>query len=313
MNEMRVLVLLSTYNGEAFLAEQLDSLYSQEGVELFILVRDDGSKDNTALILDEYNKKHGRMTIIRGQNIGAGPSFLALINEAVTNYPDYDYYAFCDQDDVWFSNKVVMGIAVLTASSKTYKLFFSKATSTDADLHPIQTPGILVVNSFGANLVANHILGCCMIMNLALLQQVNKINTIDYCIPDGKIPIHDGWAATVAYSLNADVISYNKSLMYYRQHGHNEIGAGKGRWSIFVNRVKRYAWGSQHGKSNRCIIALQVLGDAIPEKNRHLMNMVATYRQSISTKMRLLFDRRMYEYGIMDNIGTFFLVLFNRF
>lgn len=309
----KVLIMMSTYNGERYLPEQLDSLYGQKDVECHLLVRDDGSMDATMNILKDYKSQYGNMTIVQGGNLGAGGSFRALINEAATNYSEFDYYAFCDQDDVWFDNKVVNGVKALKTSKSNYKLLFSKATNTDAELHPIQTTGIHVVNSFGANLVANHILGCCMIMNLALLQQVNKINTVSYSIHDGKIPIHDGWSATVAYSLNADVIFYNEPLMYYRQHGHNEIGAGKGRWSILVNRVKRYARGSQHGKSNRCIIALQVLGDAIPEKNRQLMNMVATYRRSISAKMRLLFDKRMYEYGFADNVGTFLLVLFNRF
>lgn len=310
---MKVLILLSTYNGEKFLSEQLDSLYSQKGVECHMLVRDDGSKDATVSILQDYKKRYGNMTFIQGKNLGAGGSFLALIYEAATNHSEFDYYAFCDQDDVWFDNKVVTGVEALKASKSNNQLFYSKATSTDAELHPIETSGIQVVNSFGANLVANHILGCCMIMNLALLQQVNKINTVSYSIPDGKPPIHDAWTATVAYSLNADIVFYNEPLMYYRQHGHNEIGAGEGRLSILANRIKRYARGSQHGKSNRCIIALQVLGEAIPEKNRQLMNMVAAYRHCFSTKMRLLFDRRMYEYGFGDNVGTFLLVLFNRF
>ena len=104
----KVLILVSTYNGEKYLPEQLDSLYAQEGVDIHILVRDDGSKDNTIGILKNYQGSKGKMTIIEGENIGAGQSFLALINEATTNYPDYDYYAFCDQDDVWYGNKVVI-------------------------------------------------------------------------------------------------------------------------------------------------------------------------------------------------------------
>ncbi len=58
----RILVLLSTYNGHKYLREQLDSLYAQENVHLHILVRDDGSKDETIEILNEYKNRNGKMT-----------------------------------------------------------------------------------------------------------------------------------------------------------------------------------------------------------------------------------------------------------
>ena len=310
---MRVLILLSTYNGDAFLAEQLDSLYSQKGVQLHILVRDDGSKDSTLQILDDYNRRYGRMTIIKGQNIGAGPSFFALINEAAMNHAEYGYYAFCDQDDVWFPHKVETGVRELEKSDKLFKLFFSGAVNTDSELNPIDASHVRVINSFGANLVANHILGCAMLMNGALLQEINKINTKPFSVPNGNIPIHDAWASLVAYSLNADVIQSCSGLMYYRQHGHNVIGAGQGFLSNQKNRIMRYIGVVTHMKANKCIIALQVLGDKIPSQNRDLLKKVAAYRNSLKAKYRLLFDKRMYEYGVIDNIGTFLIILFNKF
>lgn len=309
----RILILLSTFNGEMFLREQLDSLYAQKDVTTHILVRDDGSKDDTINVLEGYKNRYGRMTIIQGDNIGAGGSFLALINEATTNYVDYDYYAFCDQDDVWFEHKIETGVKSLEKSSEKFKLFFSGAINTDGNLQPIASSCVRLVNSFGANLVANHILGCTMLMNGALLQQINKINTKPFSIPNGNIPIHDAWAAIVAYSLNADVIQSLSGLMYYRQHGHNVIGAGHGFWSIQKNRISRYLGSATHGKANKCIIALQVLGDEIPSQNKVLLQKVADYRNSLKSKLSLLFDKRMYEYGIVDNIGTFLTILFNKF
>ena len=309
----KVLILLSTYNGELYLKEQLDSLYAQKDVELDILVRDDGSKDRTIEILEDYQRRYGRMTISRGQNIGAGPSFLALINEAATNHQSYDYYAFCDQDDVWFPTKVASGVKALEASEKELKFYFCGSVNTDADLQPIASSSVRQVNSFGANLVANHILGCCMMFNGNLLQEINKINTKQYSIPNGQVPIHDAWAALVAYALDADIIQSGAAQMYYRQHGNNVIGSGRGFWSIQKNRIKRYLGGATHGKANKCIIALQVLGDELPEKNRQLMELVAQYRKSLRSKVRLMCDKRMYEYGIVDNIGTFLTLLFNKF
>lgn len=309
----KCLILLSTYNGERYLKEQLDSLYAQERVEMHILVRDDGSKDGTLDILEDYQYQYGKMTIIKGHNIGVGPSFYALINEAVTKYLEYDYYAFCDQDDVWFKDKIAKGIDRLEGIKNQYKLYYSSAISTDSQLIPIPSKGIGIVNTFGANLVANHILGCCMLFNKNLLFEINSINSIPYKIPDGIVPIHDGWAATVAFALNADVVYDKTSLMYYRQHGNNEIGAGKSFLSVQVKRIRRYIKKSTHVKSNRCIIALQVLGEKIPTKNMELMKLVENYRNNFSAKLRLLFDKRMYEYDIVDNVGTVLMVLLNKF
>lgn len=308
-----VLVLLSTYNGEKFLRDQLDSLFSQSGIKLHLLVRDDGSSDNTLAILDDYSKRFENITIIKGANVGVGASFMALVYEAASNYFDYDYFAFSDQDDVWFKNKLLTGVNALNDCSNELKMFFSGAINTDSSLIPISTTCVRNVNSFGANLVANHILGCTMLFNAPLLQAINKINTMPYTIPSGKIPIHDAWTAFVAYSLGAAVIQSNTGMMYYRQHGSNVIGSGHGFWSIQKNRIRRYLLGTTHYKANKCIIALQVFGDEIPMENRRLLELVAQYRNSTKSKIRLIFDKRMYEYGFLDNIGTFITILFNKF
>lgn len=92
-----VSVLLSTYNGEKYLREQLDSLLVQQGVDLRIIARDDGSKDTTVEILKEYAGKDTRVSFFEGKNVGPAQSFFDLIMKS----PDSDYYAFCDQDDVW--------------------------------------------------------------------------------------------------------------------------------------------------------------------------------------------------------------------
>ena len=97
----KVTVLLSTYNGEKYLAEQLESLAAQQGVEVELLVRDDGSNDGTASILNEWQDK-GLLSWYRTVNLGPGKSFMDLLQTAQSG----SYYAFCDQDDVWLSNKL---------------------------------------------------------------------------------------------------------------------------------------------------------------------------------------------------------------
>lgn len=100
-----VAVLMATYNGERFLREQLDSLLNQKDVTVKILVRDDNSKDSTVSILEEYKSK-SLLQWYTGEHLGVEKNFLDLLRHA----PEADYYAFCDQDDVWDDNKLSVAI-----------------------------------------------------------------------------------------------------------------------------------------------------------------------------------------------------------
>ena len=97
----KITVLLSTYNGERYLVEQLQSLIDQKGVEVELMVRDDGSKDSTTEILDEWQSKK-LLTWYKSGNLGPGKSFMHLLQTASPG----NYYAFCDQDDVWLPEKL---------------------------------------------------------------------------------------------------------------------------------------------------------------------------------------------------------------
>ena len=97
----KVCVLMSTYNGEKYLKEQIDSILKQKGVKVNLLVRDDGSTDNTLSLLEEYKKK-GLLDYCCGSNMKPARSFMELLSIA----PDSDYYAFSDQDDYWEHDKL---------------------------------------------------------------------------------------------------------------------------------------------------------------------------------------------------------------
>ena len=102
MEDKKVTILMSTYNGEKYLEEQIDSLLNQTYKNISILIRDDGSKDNTVHIIKEKKKSNDNITLIEGKNVGFIKSFLELINLAEKS----DYYAYCDQDDVWMEEKI---------------------------------------------------------------------------------------------------------------------------------------------------------------------------------------------------------------
>ena len=97
---LRIAILMSTYNGASYLKEQIDSLEKQD-VPVDIFIRDDGSTDKTIDILKKYQSKPN-VHIEYGINLGYKKSFMTLLMKV----NDYDYYAFCDQDDIWLPNKI---------------------------------------------------------------------------------------------------------------------------------------------------------------------------------------------------------------
>src|ERR1700719_2334213 len=109
-----VCVLLSTYNGEAFLEAQLESLRAQTGVEVRLHARDDGSTDGTVALLRRHAGTWPSLVGLQSaENLGPAKSFLELLRTA----PDADFYAFCDQDDVWLPGKLARAAEALAGDT----------------------------------------------------------------------------------------------------------------------------------------------------------------------------------------------------
>ena len=129
---MRVAVLMSTYNGEKYLKQQIDSILNQRGdFQLDLLIRDDGSNDNTISILEEYTQTN-KIHYYIGNNLGPAYSFLDLL----INSHNYDFYAFADQDDYWMPNKISVAISNLS-NIKGPALYFANAELVDSNLNSV--------------------------------------------------------------------------------------------------------------------------------------------------------------------------------
>ena len=133
---MKVVVLMSTYNGQKYLRQQLDSLLNQTVRPTKILIRDDGSNDDTVNLLEEYASFYSFIEYYCGKNIGPAKSFFELINKC----DGYDYYALCDQDDVWFKDKLEVAINTLEKENKNIPLLYAgRFTLTDENLNPLNS------------------------------------------------------------------------------------------------------------------------------------------------------------------------------
>jgi len=230
----RLAILLSTYNGEKYLEEQIESILQQSFSNFDIYIRDDGSTDSTISIIQEYTQQYSNIHFFKGLNLGAAMSFMDLVKEV-----DSDYYMFCDQDDVWLQNKIEKSISKINQIEKKSEgavLVFSDAKIVDEKLNLVDNsfwnynktyPKILLSNPKFIN-VFNCTPGCTMIFN----NELKKYLT-DY---DEDILMHD-WYIMIKALQKGIVSCVNESLMLYRQHSNNTIGANKVSVKILANKI----------------------------------------------------------------------------
>ncbi|MDY3724993.1 MAG: glycosyltransferase [Candidatus Borkfalkiaceae bacterium] len=218
-----VAILLSTYNGEKFLREQIDSFLYQRGAEVHIYARDDGSSDNTLNILAEYKAKYDNFDFNAEKNVGVGNAFMQMVYFVPKIY---DYYAFADQDDVWEEDKISEAIEFL--QFRNARLYTSNQENVDAELKPL---GMRYNSEKDVNLTVESILtenklaGCTMVFTAEfcnMLADEKHRPTEDLL----RNRIHDVWLASVA-ALTDGLIYDNRSFIKYRQHGNNVVGAFK--------------------------------------------------------------------------------------
>lgn len=235
---MKVQILMSTYNGEAYLQEQIDSILAQktklgkEKIELSLLIRDDGSLDGTVEILEEYGKKFPQITYIEGRNIGACKSFFRLMQKADS---DADYIAFSDQDDVWNENKIRRAVSGLKKQENIPAMYAGDLEIVNEKLETIrisENTGRNFRPSFGNALIENICTGCTIVINKKLYQMVMKT------VPQ-KAYMHDWWLYMTA-SCFGKVIYDKKPYIKYRQHESNTVGSAVKYRQLFQKRIKNF-------------------------------------------------------------------------
>ncbi len=277
---MKVCVLLSTYNGEKFLVEQLESLKAQQGCDVDIWVRDDGSSDNTCQILNEW-KERGALNWYSGPNLGYAMSFLELMSTA----GDYDYYAFCDQDDIWLKDKLSRAVEQLERIDARIKLycsnvFFYKDGIVGGGIHKTR-PEFDKYTS----LVRNIAPGCSMVFDKSLRDLVIKGN------PE-RIIAHDFWIFQLAALFGTVCYDFEPSMLY-RQHANNQIGQKTSRLDIWKRRFKSMNSSEKNAREAQAKELLRCFGNIIPDDSRRVVEMVADYRLNLIKRFRLLFEPRV--------------------
>ena len=227
---IKVVVLMSTYNGERYVVEQLTSILQQLPPGGRIIVRDDGSRDGTVALVEAIGD--ARVAVIRGTNLGFGASFLTLLTVVSA---DADLVMFSDQDDVWLPGKIDRAWRHLQSLGGVPALYGSAQMLADQHLVPIHaTPPWPRGPSLAGALTENIITGCTAALNrsaLLLLQQAG--------VPRG-VRFHDWWMYLVVSAFGR-VIHDDAPTLLYRQHGANHIGHGAG-WFGRQRQIVRFLW-----------------------------------------------------------------------
>lgn len=270
-------VLMSTYNGENYLQEQLDSILAQQ-VECRILVRDDGSKDGTTAILDAYREK-GQLDWYSGDNLGPARSFMQLLFDSY----ETDYYAFSDQDDYWKPEKLRVAVEMLEKHNDVPALYFCQTQLTDSQFNPLESVIIHPLLTFGESLVYEFVGGCTMVMNRALRDIVVKYRP-------AYLPMHDVWVYSVALAVGAKVFFDKTPYILYRQHGNNTIGQGQSPLHEWKRRWHRIASGEQSRYRRACEIR-KGFAELVTEENRAVLDKFIAAKHSLASRVAMMTDK----------------------
>lgn len=261
-----VTVLMSTYNGEKYLNEQTQSLISQKNVDINILVRDDSSSDATRDILESC-QNNGILKWYKGENLKSARSFLNLVKNA----PDSDYYAFCDQDDVWYPDKLEKAVTKLDSlPPEVPALYCANYQLTDAKLNPLPDNGHVSTTKFNESIVTSNCTGCTTVFNRKLKEflQIGVPNTV---------VMHDDWAHKVCLAVGGCVIYDSDRVLMHRQHGSNVDGGIhtlKSRLRSVVTRINK----KDCERSGQLREIIRLYGDKMPSENLKLAQRAADYK-----------------------------------
>lgn len=270
----KVLILMATYNGEKYLQEQLDSLYAQQDVDIDILARDDGSSDLTQKILEENSKKH-KLTWYQGEHKNVSKGFYELMKKAAKL--EYDFYAFCDQDDVWDPDKLKIAVAAIENEDNS-ALSYSGQRLVDENLNFIEDHRLNDERTLKTRFVLSDFAGCTGVFNRILLNEVIKFEP-EYML------MHDTWILRVCLALGGKVVVDPEPRMNYRQHTGNTLGLGHSLGAT-LKQVKQYIYEYQIERVTKELV--RGYGDRMIPEYKELSTWICEYRENKEYKKNLL-------------------------
>ncbi|MBL8581328.1 MAG: glycosyltransferase family 2 protein [Rhizobiaceae bacterium] len=303
----RVAVLLGTKNGGSFLEEQLRSVAEQHHPNIDVWASDDGSSDDTLPMLrrwaDHWSK--GAFVVLRGPDEGFAENFRALLTNATI---EADYFAFCDQDDIWERHKLATALTRMAKiDASVPQLYCSRTLSISEDGRPLgHSPLPLREPSFRNALVQSLAGGNTMVLNRSARDLVARASM------RARFVSHDWWSYQIV-SASGGVVHYDaEPMVRYRQHAGNQIGANS-TWAARIVRLRRLFAGQFYDWTDINMAALEANRDLLTEESRAVMDAFRQVRDGgLANRFSQLRRSRVYRQSIYGNLGLYLAVAFRR-
>lgn len=296
-----ITVIMSTYNGSKFVEKQIESILTQKGVNLTLYVRDDGSKDDTVKILQVLAKKHNNIIISPEQNVGWEHSFLI----ALKNAPKADFYAFSDQDDFWFDDKLSSGIKFIEQSGikSSPLMYHCNKISVDEDLKPYMHQIRRIPHPLNRQnaMVQEYAQGCSMIINDTARKLVCQN------VPTERIA-HDFWIGLLCYFFGSVVYDINPHF-YHILHVNNASAEGclvKG----WYKRLKKFKGNDVYLVPAKTIFTSYF--DNLSPDDKKFLKILLDYQTNLKHKIFLLVDPKFRKKNIIGTISLKIAILSNK-
>lgn len=230
----KIIICMSTFNGEQFLNKQIQSIRSQDYTNWILLIHDDGSTDNTIKIINNFLELDNRIQLVTDLqgHLGVKKSFLSLCFKE-----DADFYMFSDQDDIWLPSKISKLLNAIQGENQEIPILIH------SDYQTVNKDGEKINGYLSGYqdteleelLLKNNVTGCTCLFNRSLKNCVQaKKNEIDY----SRMIMHDWWLAIIA-SAFGKVMYFPEVTVLYRQHSNNVVGAVTANNS-FLQRLLKF-------------------------------------------------------------------------
>ena len=304
-----VIILMAVYNGQKFIDLQLQSILHQSYTDWQLIIRDDGSTDDTCKIINTYTSDSRiRVIDIKSDSKGANANFSALYRWAKDNL-DPHYLMFADQDDIWKPGKIEITLnRVIKAEERTK----NAAVMAFGNIEMINeegrvSPEVFKISgdlAFNKTLIQNYALGCTIMINKAFVTLMEDISP--------AAENHDYWVSLLASGAGVPVYIPEK-LIQYRQHGKNVTSQGSGfgkRFKRFTSQMER-----QITSFKNRVVMLKAFeleyGKILSRQDREMLHSyLNSYQAGLSSLITIMFKYRIFKLGLFQNLGLFYCYVF---
>ncbi len=299
MENKKVAVIMSTYNGEKFIREQLDSILNQTYKNIELIIRDDGSKDNTVDIIKEYEKNNSNIKLHVGNNLGFVKSFFELLSLA-----EADYYAYADQDDIWIENKIELAVESLNKLDDTYpNMCFGNSDYYDENMNFLGYGDKNKKYSFLRALFS------CVGQGMTFTINNRTRDLIINNMPDSCF-FHDWWTYLLCSGLG-NVTYNNITTVKYRRRKENATSEGQGYMRLIIWRFKNLLFGNGMKDIKQQMLNYKsIFYKDLSEENKKILDLFSNEKYNIIKAIKKCFYPKRIRSKISDEIALRIIFLF---